>query len=57
VNHKRVWRLYKLNELSVRKRRKAKRVNLERTPLTASCLRISAIVDAGFSVIADGVSA
>jgi putative transposase len=24
VNHKRVWRLYKLNELSVRKRRKAK---------------------------------
>jgi putative transposase len=27
VNHKRVWRLYKLNDLSVRKRRKAKRVN------------------------------
>ena len=36
VNHKRVWRLYKLNELSVRKRRRAKRVNLERTPLAAS---------------------
>jgi hypothetical protein len=36
VNHKRVWRLYKLNELSVRKRRKAKRVNLERVALTAS---------------------
>jgi len=36
VNHKRVWRLYKLNELSVRKRRKAKRVSLERTPLSAS---------------------
>jgi putative transposase len=36
VNHKRVWRLYKMNELSVRKGRKAKRVNLERTPLAAS---------------------
>jgi putative transposase len=36
VNHKRVWRLYKLNELSVRKRRKPRRVNLERTPLIAS---------------------
>ena len=36
VNHKRVWRLYKLNELSVRRRRKAKRVSLERTPLAAS---------------------
>ena len=36
VNHKRVWRLYKLNGLSVRKRRKAKRVSLERTPLSAS---------------------
>jgi putative transposase len=36
VNHKRVWRLYKLNELSVRKRRKARRINLERAPLTAS---------------------
>jgi putative transposase len=36
VNHKRVWRLYKLNELSVRKRRKARRVNLERMPLIAS---------------------
>jgi putative transposase len=33
VNHKRVWRLYKLNELVVRKRRKAKRVQLQRTPL------------------------
>ena len=36
VNHKRVWRLYKLSELSVRKRRKTKRVNLERTPLRPS---------------------
>jgi putative transposase len=36
VNHKRVWRLDKINELSVRKRRKAKRVNLERVPLQAS---------------------
>jgi putative transposase len=36
VNHKRVWRLYKMNELSLRKRRKAKRVSLERTPLAAS---------------------
>lgn len=36
VNHKRVWRLYKMNELSVRKRRKARRMNLERVPLTAS---------------------
>ena len=36
MNHKRVWRLYKLNGLSVRKRRKAKRVSLERTPLSAS---------------------
>ena len=36
VNHKRVWRLYKMNELSVRKRRKAKRVSVERVPLAAS---------------------
>jgi putative transposase len=36
VNHKRVWRLYKMNDLSVRRRRKAKRVNLERTPLATS---------------------
>ena len=36
VNHKRVWRLYKINGLSVRKRRKARRVNLERMPLIAS---------------------
>ena len=32
VNHKRVWRLYKLNELSVRKRRKPRRVNRKRLP-------------------------
>jgi putative transposase len=36
VNHKRVWRLYRLNDLSVRKRRKAKRISLERTPLAPS---------------------
>lgn len=36
VNHKRVWRLYKLAELSVRKRRKVKRTSGERQPLTAS---------------------
>jgi putative transposase len=36
VNHKRVWRLYKLNDLAVRKRRKAKRVQLQRTPLQPS---------------------
>ena len=36
VNHKRVWRLYKVSELSVRKRRKAKRVNPERVPLAVS---------------------
>jgi putative transposase len=36
VNHKRVWRLYKLNELSVRKRRKPKRPSVERAPLVAS---------------------
>jgi len=36
VNHKRVWRLYKLSELSVRKRRRTKRVSLERTPLRPS---------------------
>ena len=36
VNHKRVWRLYKLNDLSVRKRRKVRRIPLERTPLQAS---------------------
>ena len=36
VNHKRVWRLYKLANLSVRKRRKVKRTSGERQPLTAS---------------------
>ena len=36
VNHKKVWRLYKLNDLSVRKRRKAKRALPERAPLQAS---------------------
>ncbi len=36
VNHKRVWRLYKLANLPVRKRRKAKRATGERQPLTAS---------------------
>jgi hypothetical protein len=30
------WRLYKMNDLSVRRRRKAKRVNLERVPLAPS---------------------
>ena len=30
VNHKRVWRLYKLANLSVRKRRKVKKVTAER---------------------------
>jgi putative transposase len=35
VNHKKVWRLYKLNDLSVRKRRKAKRALPERAPLRA----------------------
>jgi putative transposase len=33
VNHKRVWRLYRLNELAVRRRRKCKRVKNERMPL------------------------
>lgn len=32
VNHKRVWRLYKLANLSVRKRRKVKRPTGERQP-------------------------
>ena len=36
VNHKRVWRLYKQANLSVRKRRKVKRATGERQPLTAS---------------------
>ena len=36
VNHKRVWRLYKLANLSVRKRRKLKRPTGERQPLAAS---------------------
>lgn len=36
VNHKRVWRLYKLANLSVRKRRKVKRPTGERQPLAAS---------------------
>jgi putative transposase len=34
VNHKRVWRLYRENNLAVRKRRKVKRVRNERMPLT-----------------------
>ena len=33
VNHKRVWRLYRVNDLAVRKRRKAKRISNERKPL------------------------
>jgi putative transposase len=33
VNHKRVWRLYRDNNLAVRKRRKAKRIRNERMPL------------------------
>jgi len=33
VNHKRVWRLYRENNLAVRKRRKAKRIRNERMPL------------------------
>jgi putative transposase len=33
VNHKRVWRLYREHNLSVRKRRKVKRVSRERIPL------------------------
>lgn len=33
VNHKRVWRLYCQNDLSVRKRRKAKRISGQRMPL------------------------
>jgi putative transposase len=33
VNHKRVWRLYRQNDLAVRKRRKVKRVRSERMPL------------------------
>jgi putative transposase len=33
VNHKRVWRLYRMNDLAVRKRRKSKRVRNERIPL------------------------
>lgn len=36
VNHKRVWRLYKLANLSVRKRRKTRRTSGERQPLVAS---------------------
>jgi len=36
VNHKRVWRLYKQADLSVRKRRKAKHIVLERQPLRVS---------------------
>ena len=36
VNHKRVWRLYKLANLSVRKRRKVKRPVGERQPLATS---------------------
>ena len=36
VNHKRVWRLYKLANLSVRKRRKVKRTTGERQPLMSS---------------------
>lgn len=36
ANHKRVWRLYKLANMSVRKRRKVKRATGERQPLTAS---------------------
>jgi putative transposase len=32
VNHKRVWRLYRQNDLSVRKRRKVKRVSSDRIP-------------------------
>lgn len=36
VNHKRVWHLYKLANLSVRKRRKVKRPRGERQPLAAS---------------------
>jgi putative transposase len=33
VNHKRVWRLYRLNDLAVRKRRKTKRARTQRLPL------------------------
>lgn len=33
VNHKRVWRLYRQNNLAVRKRRKVKRARSERMPL------------------------
>ena len=33
INHKRVWRLYRENNLAVRKRRKAKRIRNERMPL------------------------
>ena len=33
VNHKRVWRLYRLHDLAVRKRRKTKRTKNERMPL------------------------
>ena len=33
VNHKRVWRLYRENNLAVRKRRKAKRISHGRQPL------------------------
>jgi putative transposase len=36
VNHKRLWRLHKLNALAVRQRRKSRRVSLERTPLQPS---------------------
>ena len=33
VNHKRVWRLYRFNDLAVRKRRKTRRSKNERLPL------------------------
>lgn len=36
VDHKRVWRLYKLADLSVRKRRKVKRPTGERQPLLST---------------------
>ena len=35
VNHKRVWRLYKLANLSVRKRREVQRPTGERQPLVS----------------------
>jgi putative transposase len=34
VNHKRVWRLYRMNDLAVRRRRKSKRIKNERMPLS-----------------------